>query len=318
MYHRFSHQATGDPRFVDAGTLADQLDIISLHYTPISPDTHRAQHVEGRAIPGSCPVVLTIDDGYLDFLDVAHPLLRARGIPAMLFMTTGLADGPFWFWWDKIEYLVRNAPPAKHSIEALGRELQLDLTSADGRQRAWSQVADRCRFAPNDDKLAFISELAGHLGIELPEDAPEQYQGVSWDQLRTMVAEGLLVGAHTVSHPILSRVPHAVAEAEIAESRQRLQAELDRPIPWFCYPQGGPADYTDQLCSFLADEGFTGSYLAYQISSHPGDPYRMPRYCVNSDMVEFGWVMCGAEYLVRRLKSVFGLQPDVSPHYWQN
>jgi len=318
MYHRFSAQATGDPRFADAGSLARQLDLIKAHHTPITPDQHHAHHVHGAALPGPCPVVLTIDDGYRDMLEVAHPLLRERGLPAMLFMTTGLADGPFWFWWDKIEYLVSQAPATTHELDVLGRRLALDLRDAAGRRQAWSDVADRCRFAANDDKLAFIDDLARQLDVALPTAAPPGYRGVTWDELRTMVDEGLLVGAHTVSHPILSRVPHAEATDEIARSRARLEQQLDRPVPWFCYPQGGPADYTDQLCTFLADHGYKGSYLAYQVTGHPADPYRMPRYCVGPDAVEFRWVLCGAEYLVRRLKSVFGLQPDIAQHYWQN
>ncbi len=318
MYHRFSARATGDSRFVDAETLARQLDLIVAHHQVISPDEHLAHHAHGQPLPGACPVVLTIDDGYRDLLDVAQPLLRERGLPAMLFMTTGLADGPFWFWWDKIEYLVNEAPAAHHEVDVLGRRLTLDLHSPAGRHQAWSDVADRCRFAPNAEKLDFIADLARQLHVALPENAPPHYQGVTWDELRSMVSDGLLVGAHTVSHPILSRVPHAEAEREIGRSRERLEEQLGQPVPWFCYPQGGPADYTDQLCTYLAAHGYAGSYLAYQITSHPGDPYRMPRYCVGTDLVEFRWILCGAEHLVRRLKSLFGLQPDIAAQYWES
>jgi len=318
MYHRFSPRATGDSRFVDAETLAAQLDFLVAHHTIITPDQHRAQHVDSQPVGASCPVVITVDDGYRDVLDVAHPLLRQRDLPAMLFMTTSLADGSFWLWWDKIEYLMQEAPAAVHDLDVLGRSLSIDLTTPTGRRQAWSDVADRCRFAPNADKLSFIGELARRLGLELPEAPPPGYQGVSWDELRTMVDEGLLVGAHTVTHPILSRLPLAEAVFEIDQSRARLEEQLQRPIPWFCYPQGGPADYNDQLCKHLDGANFAGSYLAYQISDHAGDPYRMPRYCVGSDMVEFRWMLCGAEFLIRRLKSFFGLQPDVSPQYWQS
>jgi peptidoglycan/xylan/chitin deacetylase (PgdA/CDA1 family) len=318
MYHRFSHRSTGDPRFVDAATLASQLDLIRRHHTPVTPDHHHAVHVHGEPAPGPCPVVLTIDDGYRDTLEVAHPLLRERGLPAMLFMTTGLADGPFWFWWDKIEYVVHEAPAAEHDLDVLGRTLRLDLRTPAGRRRAWSDVADRCRFASNETKLQFIDTLADTLGVDLPAEAPERYRGVTWDELRSMVREGLLVGAHTVSHPILSRVPQSDGEREIGESRARLEQELACEIPWFCYPQGGPADYTAELCRYLSDAGFKGSYLAYQVTGHPRDPYRMPRYCVAGDMVDFRWMLCGAELLVRRLKSLVGRQPDISPHYWQS
>ncbi|MEZ4387913.1 MAG: polysaccharide deacetylase family protein [Candidatus Krumholzibacteriia bacterium] len=318
MYHRFSGRATDDSRFVDARTLARQLDLIRAHHTPMTPDQHLASHAGGAALPGPCPVVLTIDDGYRDVLEVAHPLLRERRLPAMLFMTTGLADGPFWFWWDKIEYLVHEAQAVVHELEVLGRAITLDLRTEAGRRQAWSDVADRCRFADNDEKLAAIGALSRDLGVGLPVDPPPHYGGVTWDELRGMVAEGLLVGAHTVTHPILSRVSQGDAESEIARSRARLEEQLAQPVPWFCYPQGGPADYTDELCRYLAEHGYRGSYLAYQITGHPGDPYRMPRYCVGPDEISFRWLMCGAEYLVRRLKSLFGLQPDISPQYWQS
>lgn len=318
MYHRFSSKATDDPRFIDAATFGWQLDLVKAHHTPITPDQHHSHHVLKKPLPGPCPVVLTIDDGYRDVLEVAHPLLRDRKLPAMLFMTTGLADGPFWFWWDKIEYIMRKTPATEYELTVFGRSLALDLSHDAGRRQAWSDVADRCLFAPNDRKLAFIDDLASQLGVDLPANAPIDYRGVTWDELCTMVSEGLMVGAHSVSHPILSRMPHAEATSEIARSRARLEEQLGQPVFWFCYPNGGPADYTDQLCSYLADEGFNGSYVAYQITSHPGDPYRMPRYSCSPDTVTFRWILCGAEFLVRRLKSVVGLQPDIAPQYWKD
>src|SRR5262249_43066013 len=60
-------------------------------------------------------------------------------------------------------------------------------------------------------------------------------------------ASGFELGAHTVNHPILSRIPFEEARDEILESRRRIEAEVGRCSPVFCYPNGKTEDYTPAI-----------------------------------------------------------------------
>jgi len=62
---------------------------------------------------------------------------------------------------------------------------------------------------------------------------------------------GFEVGAHTVNHALLSRMPLAEAEHEISASRERIVAELGSCSTTFCYPNGKRTDYTQGIMGYL-------------------------------------------------------------------
>ncbi|MCP4570870.1 MAG: polysaccharide deacetylase family protein [bacterium] len=315
MYHRFSDEATGDPRFLDRATLDLQMAYIRRHHAVWAPDDHVAAVGEGPRPAGACPVVVTIDDGYRDVFDLAYPLFARHRIPAMLFITSGFVDGTHWMWWDRVAWVIDAAAPVRREFHIGRTACELDLESPAGRQTAWNRVADICRFLPDGRKQEVIAELAADLDVELKVEPPDQYAAASWDQVRGMVAGGMLMGAHTVSHPILSRLDTDRAAAEIEDSQQRLTDELDLQPNWFAYPQGGPADYTAETREIVARR-FDGCYIAWQDLAAADDPYTLPRYCISPDMNDFRWMLCGAEYLGLRLRAALGLDTGLGEFYW--
>src|SRR6185369_3452232 len=96
--------------------------------------------------PRRAPVV-TFDDGYADFADAALPGLRAYGIPATLFVVSGMLDASREFWWDDLERVV--LVPA-----TLPESLALDV---DDVPFAW-------RFASDGDRRALYHALHRRLG----------------------------------------------------------------------------------------------------------------------------------------------------------
>lgn len=315
MYHRFTTDATANPRALDAAGLRGHLRLILRHHDVWTPADQR-ELLAGRRRPRRPPVVITIDDGYRDFYEVAFPVLREARVPAMLFVTTGFVDGTTWFWWDRLRVLLREGTGRRATVEVGGRPFDLDLTDAARRERCWNDVADRCRFLADADKEAALRSVAAALGVDWPDAPPARFAPITWDEARAMAAAGILFGAHTVTHPILSRVPPEQARAEIANSRRRLEAELGAPVEVFCYPQGGPADYTPAVRALVAEAGFAMAYVAYQRPDRPEDPFLLPRYCPPPDPLALRWALCGAEFLAARVRVLLGRGFDPGEAYW--
>lgn len=315
MYHRFAPAPGGDPRAVTAAELERQVARITRHHDLWTPDDH-LDHLKGLRRAGRAPVVITVDDGYADFHDVAFPIFAHASVPAMLFVATGFIDGDTWMWWDRLRHLLAAAPGWRGSVDAGGRHYSLDLTTAAGREAAWNSLADRCRFLPDREKEQVIIAVAAALGVAPAARPPAGCAPVTWDQIRAMARAGMLFGAHTVTHPILTRLAPADAAAEIAGSGRRLAAELGAPVAWFCYPQGGPADFDATVARAVSDAGYRGAYVAYQNLSRPPDPWALPRYCVARDVREFRWMLCGAEWLVLRLRQRLGRPVAAGSNYW--
>jgi peptidoglycan/xylan/chitin deacetylase (PgdA/CDA1 family) len=315
MYHRFAPEPTSDTRFVDAAALRRQAALLARHHALWRPDDILAAR-SGKRPPGRCPVVVTVDDGYRDFHDVAYPVFREHGVPATLFVVTGFVDGCSWLWWDRLERLLAEPEgPRELSIEIEGDVVRLDRRTPEGRVDAWHRVATRCRFMPDPRKEETLDALTAALGVTLPARPEPHYAAVTWEQIREMAANQMLFGAHTVTHPILSHVSEERARVEIVDSGRRLREMSGQDAGWFCYPQGGPDDFTPWVRDRVAEAGFRGCFVAYQNLHAPADVYTLPRSCVDADMTTFRWILCGAEILGLRLRHRLGLNtiPRDSP-----
>jgi peptidoglycan/xylan/chitin deacetylase (PgdA/CDA1 family) len=164
-------------------------------------------------------VVVTVDDGYRDFYRIAYPLLRKHGIPATFFVVTGFVDRKCWLWVDRVTYCMGDTAAA----QALKEELkQADLETREAR----------------------LAQLEESTGARVPAEIPPRYEPCSWDDLREMARGGVELGAHTVTHPILSRIADPARLAfEVVESKKRLEEELQQPVLHFAYPNGYWRDF---------------------------------------------------------------------------
>ncbi len=316
MYHRFSAEGEEDGRRVPARAFRQQLDFIASHHPVWDPDRQLRHLAEGSPATAGAPVIITADDGYLDFYEVAFPLLRERSLPATLFVTTGFVDGTTWFWWDRVSYLLAHCQPGHRRFVIGNREVWGDPADARKRDALWLAWAAPLRFVPDHEKEALLAQATAACGVAIPPAAPAKYKPVTWDQLREMSRSGIHLGAHTRSHPILSRTTPEKAWAEISGSLADLAEQGFESIAWFCYPQGGPVDYTPEISELVQRAGCRACYTAYYDARLEGNALALPRYCVSPDFTHFRWVLCGAEYLVHRLKSLLRLKTGVGKYYW--
>jgi peptidoglycan/xylan/chitin deacetylase (PgdA/CDA1 family) len=310
MYHRFGPLQHGDGTALPS--LESHLALVAKHHLVITTDTHVAAVTAGVRLDG-CPVVFTVDDGYLDFYESAFPLFSRFRLPVTVFISTAFVGGTAWLWWDRVHYALLSTTASRLVVHLGGAECAFDLSTSDLRDHAWHTICDRCRFMPDQEKQMVIQRTEEKLEVVLPKSPPPGYSAVTWEQVRAMAEGGVLFAPHTVNHPILSRVAPEQVRREVAESRRVVAEQTGSRADVFAYPQGGPADMDDETVAVLKSEGVRGAYVAYQIEwEGQEDPYRLSRYGVEGDLLEFRWRLCGADDLYRRLLVRMGLrQPGV-------
>jgi len=81
---------------------------------------------------------------------------------------------------------------------------------------------------------------------------------LSWEDVREMAGMGHEIGSHTVTHPDMAQVPVEQARRELVESRNVLEAELDRPARWFAYPFGGKNNFRADRVPLVFEAGYEG------------------------------------------------------------
>lgn len=260
--HRFAVPDLGvtgtDPDNVRAGL--ELLRRKRYELLPLREMVRRLAHGDSRLRRA---VSFTIDDGYFDQAEVAGPLFAEFDCPVTTFVCTGFLDGALWMWWDRIEYAFVHCERRELEVELDGEAIRYSWADAASRARAQHDFTERCKRVNDAEKHAAIERLAGAAGVELPATPPPACAPMSWSQVRACEERGMTFGPHTLTHPVLSRVPDERVRDEIQASAQRLAAEAKDPDPLFCYPNGQVGDFGPREFDILDDLGFRAAVVGY-------------------------------------------------------
>lgn len=267
----------------------------------------------GRGAWPERAVCLTVDDGYEDFVRIAAPILSGFGLPCTVFLTTGLMDGRGWNWWDRVDHAFKICGPRKNDPDFLAwLAARLRGLGSPAPERLTRAVVETCKEVPEDDKLDFLGELESALEVELPTQPPGEYRGMSWDDARRLAEQGFELGAHTVSHPILSRLDRRRAAAEIVDSIEAIETHAGvRPVT-FCYPNGRACDFNADAMDLLRDQGVLGAVTAEEgvldrawLKRADRAFYRLPRLGLPDSMPRFVQYISGLEALKQDLRGAW-------------
>ena len=227
--------------------------------------------------PGRAPrVALTFDDGYVDNVTVAAPLLTAAQLPATYFITTGRLGGQP-FWWDRLaEALLHAAPPPGLDVHVAGRDLWLSLDSEQDRRSSLLFLHRRLRPLPPDELAAAVEGLLAQVGVG--QGAREDASMTRAQLVELSHQPGVSIGGHTRTHLQLAGQRERLQREEVVGSVEDLRGLLDVPIEQFAFPFGSPSA-VGELAPSLARE--SGCALActtdHGVVRDSSSPWQLPR-----------------------------------------
>jgi peptidoglycan/xylan/chitin deacetylase (PgdA/CDA1 family) len=248
---------------------------------------------------GRLRLAVTFDDGYLDNLAAALPVLRRCQVPATMFVASGYS-GKSYFWWDVLDqvFLRPNELPPRLRLAAgsfaLDRELggaasyTAEQYAADcrgcvwrgesgSRVRLYHDVYDAIWPIPHADKIELARRLLSWSGLS--EDSLADARPMSADELRELARDPLVsLGGHTVNHLRLDWFEPEVQLSEIRDCQAALARLTGRAVESFAYPHG---KYLDSTLDILRDCGvrFACTTREARVGAAT-DPLLLPRMVV--------------------------------------
>lgn len=270
IYHRVL--AAPDPVLADepdAAQFAAQMDLVAAMCN-VLPLADAVERLAAGALPPRAAAI-TFDDGYVNNVEVAAPILAARGLTATFFITTGfIAGGSMWN--DLVIDAFRRAGSGLDlERHGLGRHTFAD---AAARRRAMDEVLTRLKYVEPSERLRRAEEIAGLAGVP----AGTRLM-MDEEQLRRLAAMGMEIGAHCVTHPILTRIPDEAARREIVDSKACLERIVGAPVRTFAYPNGRPRqDYGPEHVAMVRAAGFAAAVsTAWGAAARGCDRFQIPR-----------------------------------------
>lgn len=250
MYHRIADEPVDywglavSPRHFE-----EQLAVLRRTRHPLPLAEFVRKLIAGTLPPAA--VTLTFDDGYVDNLVAGLPRLAAADVPATVFLATGYVDGREAFWWDELVRLILlDNRTTDFELVMRGESMLFELGTEpaaagsgqmphprQSRQGIFEAIYQRLRRLDEEERGAAMIQLRSIFGDQ--EDRANSSTAMSRDEVRTLVAGGLVtLGAHTVTHPMLTELGPTARRREVADSKADCEALAGAPVGAFAYPYG--------------------------------------------------------------------------------
>src|ERR1035441_475401 len=207
-----------------------QMEMLARDYHPISLDRAVKHLSDGEDLPKRS-VVVTFDDGYADNHEVAMPILNQFAVPAAFYVTVDCVENKRLPWPSRLRFAFRSTKAVSWTDP---QAKSWTLSAPDNREEAFLAASDACCQLSCAAQEEFIRRVEQELQTCLP-DQPGSPM-MSYDQLRDLTRHGHIVGSHTMTHPNMAYLKEDDAQRELADSKQRLEAQLGAPIKHFSYP----------------------------------------------------------------------------------
>jgi peptidoglycan/xylan/chitin deacetylase (PgdA/CDA1 family) len=301
-----------DGSLVTAESFRQQLQLLREKYHLISPEQF-FQWCESNVELPPRSVLLTCDDGLRNVLTDMLPLLREASVSCLFFVLgTSLADTCSMLWYEEL-YLMFLAAPESFDLDLVEIGFHEHASSRQEKRSLWWKLVRNFSRCEAGGLRGLLEKVRIRLGLSSNWDAEYRRDPASSrrffllrpSELGQLAAEGMSVGAHTLSHPVLSQLPPDSAWREISESRRALEQALDKPIRALAYPFGDPSAVTPREAEMAERAGFTCAFMNVGGGFGAKTPrFAMPRVHVSAQMslAEFEVHLSG---FYRRLRQRF-------------
>ena len=156
---------------------------------------------------------LTFDDDYATHFRYVLPVLRRLGVPATFFLSGRVLHGLGPYWWEVLEAWMRLDGPTQVA-----------------------KALDVPRVEPQAIALACEEDPARQHRLEA--DGVDTGDQLSRDEIAALAADGMTIGFHTVTHPVLPRLAPQDRHRALTDGRELLQGLTGQRLATLAYPHG--------------------------------------------------------------------------------
>ncbi len=270
IYHRVMPEPDSlRPWEIDQAQFKRQMTWINGVFNVIPLSQAVEQIKENRLEPRT--LAITFDDGYLDNLTVAVPILKAFNYPATFFCTSAWLNGGL-MWNDQVIESVRCWPDTELVLEELGLE-PLPVATESDKNSAIEILLPKLKYLNHEQRNAVAEKM-----IKKTANPPRLMMNAS--EIKSLHQAGMDIGGHTHSHPILARISATQAQTEIQKNKAILEEITGAAVELFAYPNGQPnIDYSIQHSKLVEKANYLAAVSTkWGFSFDNTDLYQLPRF----------------------------------------
>ncbi len=281
-----------DGNLITASQLRRHLQFLKTHYQVISPEDFARWCRNEVSLPPRA-VLLTCDDGLRNNVTEMLPVLREFEMRCLFFVTSSsLSETGNLLWHEQLCLMILAAPsPFTLRIPELG--VNLVEIPRHQKHQVWQEMMERLSCLDGDGRQVVLEEIRQQTGLSRIWDAayredPNQsarFLTMNLGELRELVASDMTVGAHSVSHPRLTRMSSQNVRVELQRNREDLCRVLGREVWALAYPFGDPSSVSEREIALAQQSRFTCAFLNVEDSFVcDRNLFALPRVHVTGDL----------------------------------
>lgn len=234
---------------------------------------------------GAPAVALTFDDGLENHVTVAYPVLARHRVPATFFVCPGLIDAKRWLWphETRARLSILDGPALQAIAASCGRASATDIEA----------IVESLKRLSCDERAAHLATIRSRTPQFAPSPAQARaYDLATWTQLSALDPALITIGSHSWSHDIMIGMGAERLQQEVSGSKARIEAMLDRPVDYFCYPNG---DFDEATVAAVRSEHVAAvSTREGVIDEAAPSPYELPRLSMSTSLPSVAMQMARA------------------------
>lgn len=307
MYHYVRPAQPSLPhfRYLHVDHFEAQLEYVERRFGLMGREDYEAALTSGDAVDG---VILTFDDGFLDHYKYVIPRLLDRGLWGIFYVPTGMYSAEKLLDVHRVHLLlgrlggteclqlladiIDESMMTDEGVEAFRTQTYVNQSNDEATLRFKRMLNFFVSYRFRETVLdALMADLLD--GGDESQLVSEVY--MSEDHISQAADAGMVIGSHSVSHRVMSKLTVDEQRREIRNSMQFLEGVIGRPVETFCYPHGGFHTFTAATERLLCEEGVRYSFNVEPRDIEPWDvierPQALPRYDCN--LLPFGAASLG-------------------------
>jgi peptidoglycan/xylan/chitin deacetylase (PgdA/CDA1 family) len=225
--------------------------------------------------------IFTFDDGYLDNLLYAYPLLKRLRVPFTIYLTSGLPDQTQCLWWFYLEDWVETGKPIDFYFA--GHHFNFLCQLNHEKREAMAGLSRFLETSRPEVLTQFIKEiLEPRFG-----DCMEKTQtfSLTWPQIQLLSQDSLVtIASHGTAHNNCKFLTPAELKNSLHQSKARIEDKIGRPVEHFAYPFGHAAAFDENVIGMIMEAGYrtaTTTLHGNIRKGHSSDLFRLPRISLN-------------------------------------
>lgn len=263
-----------DPELISASPeeFEWQMDYVKQRMNPITLSELVGYSKGENKLPAR-PILITFDDGFDDNYRCAYPILKSKGLPATIFLSTAYMGSKETFWYDQLVYDVCLIEDL--SIFVAGKEVRVRKNdSPETKRKKAYEILESVKKVDNADRIKVVEKISSISASSRKQEDLTKSLPLTWEEIKEMSNNGIEYGSHTVTHPIMSNLDARELENELVNSKNKIEEMVGKAVETIAYPVGMPYAFNDNVINAAKKAGYVLGFSYIHGTNYIDNPER--------------------------------------------